>query len=649
MLKDRTTNRSFQPGARVIVLVKEPSDFRFDSSSKNWIPATPPEYMDITEFLDVTVINAMGRTNVATITLSNNKDRYFGKAKEVRKTTQRQAQVIDYLKEVLSISEIRERNLLRREYYYELERQGKIRRADRINNKYWAVQDNGLLLPSGKIPDTRAQEYSEFEYTFLDLDLMKRVWIDFKNRNDEWVAGFTGYISSLSPVFAPGNISTLTLSCKGWAALLQRSEIVTAQATDPANEPFRKGDFASIGYSAMANNLAGMDGDKLIGTVIGLARNIFSYNTPEAHDVTPTVVGPIRGKRPEDYFYQERLWNLAGDTYANERLQDNVGYGNGLVACNPVRDWSKTTDVAAMMGKIIVDPEIMVKERNQYKIFQQAIQTSLEMYQNKSMYAHTICQKMAEIVGYEFFEDPKGNLILQAPKYDKLPRLRDSEDVKADPANSSAFSNNYSNLPYHGRDYILDDIGLKTRRYSFTEDGVVTYVTTHAMTENIGQTITGEETLNLECAMASTSYSNVSKLSEELGEQIIRLNRRYGVRRHDTEPIISSEINNKDLLRRWALQLLIKINAGQLIGTVGMHQRPDIWMGKTVFLVEEQKLAYVVGTSNAYNRAGQQTHDTQLTLAYIHHPSELIGVPWFLATETENNLTLPSDTEKRLL
>ena len=71
-----------------------------------------------------------------------------------------------------------------------------------------------------------------------------------------------------------------------------------------------------------------------------------------------------------------------------------------------------------------------------------------------------------------------------------------------------------------------------------------------------------------------------------------------------------------------------------------MHQRPDIWIGKTVYLVEEQKLAYVIGTTNTFNMSAKGAHDTQLSLAYIHHPSELIGIPWQLATENETNLAV---------
>jgi len=69
------------------------------------------------------------------------------------------------------------------------------------------------------------------------------------------------------------------------------------------------------------------------------------------------------------------------------------------------------------------------------------------------------------------------------------------------------------------------------------------------------------------------------------------------------------------------------------VGTVGLHQRPDIWPGRTVFLVEEQKLAYVVGATNTFNMSAKSPQDTQLSLQYIHHPSELIGIPWLTATE----------------
>lgn len=648
-LKDRTTKRSFKPQARVLVLVKEPQFF-VDPIIGGYTH-TEPEWLDISEFLDVSVTNSMSKINAANVTLSNNSDRYFGKAREVSRTTKRQRELIAYLERVLSISEVRERNVERRNLFYELEKQGKVKRK----KKYYRELDNGQLVDSGFIPSTRSQEYANFEFLSLDLDLMKRIWIDFKDRNDEWVAGFTGFISSISPTYSPGQISTLTLSCKGTAGILQKSEIVYAEAIEPKGLPFRKDDFSSVGFNEMTNNLANLDGDKIVETVIGLARDIYCFNTPNA--------GP-RGKRPEDYYYQEKLWHLKGDIYpygSGTILKNNVGYGDKYIAFNPRRDWNKTSSVASMMGKLIIDPAIVEGGNNNYKVFQQAIQTAFQLFKNKSMYAWNICQQAAEIVGYDFFEDAKGNLVFQVPKYDKLPRFDSDNEEIIGPRGvvltspefdidgnqeTQAYTENYSDVPFHGRDYIIDDIGLKTRRYTSSEDGIVTYVTAHAVLQWMNIT---DEVMNVECFSGSTSYSGMEKLNPEIANQLIKMNRRFGVRRHETQPLITGEISNKELLNRWALQQLVKINAGTLIGTVDMNQRPDIWIGKTVYLVEEQKLGYVIGTTNSFNRSSQQPHTTSLSLAYVHHPSQLIGIPWQLATDKEINFELPGEQENPLI
>jgi len=648
MLRDRTTKRSFKPGARIMILKNEPPFVTGPGIDYT------PEWLEITDFLDVTVTNAIGRINSANITLSNNKDKYYRKAREVSKTTQRQREVIDYLTKALFISEVRERNLERRDLFYRLLKRGRIDKKN-VSKKHYTESANGFLVESGNTPGSRAEEYSNYEFLSLDLDLMKRVWIDFRDRNDEWVAGFTGFISSLMPVFSPGQISTLTLGCKGMAAILQRSEVVVTEAIDPRGEPFRKGEFTSPGWESMTNNLADLNGDQIIEKTIGLARDAYSYNTPNAGTM---------GKQVGDYFYQEKLWHLAGDEYpvgSGTILENNIGYGPKYVACNPLRSWTKSDSVASIIGKLIVDPEIADTRGNNYKVFQQAIQTAFQLYKNKAMYAYNICQDAAEIVGYEFFEDAKGNLVFQTPKYDKLPRF-DSENEEINGPKQVILSSptfdvdgqqigmryteNYSNVPFHGRDYIIDDIGLKTRRYTYGEDGMVTYVTAHAVLDwmNIA-----DEIVNAECFTGNTSFSNAANLNEEIAEQLIKMNKRFGVRRHEMSPMITGGTNNKELLNRFALQQLIKINSGSIVGTVDMNQRPDIWMGRTVYLVEEQKLAYVIGTTNTCNRSGQQPHGTCLTLAHVHHPSQLIGTPWRLATDKEINFELPSVQENPLI
>ena len=305
-----------------------------------------------------------------------------------------------------------------------------------------------------------------------------------------------------------------------------------------------------------------------------------------------------------------------------------------------------------MLGKLIIDPEIVDPNRQRFEVFQQAIRTGFKLYENRTEYAFNMCKKAADLVGYEFFEDPKGNLVFQSPKYDKLPRLSgDRRIIRDDLTPTTAepiigvplgwrpvYTENYSNVPYHSRDYILDHIGLKGRRYSESEDGIVTFVTTHAMPNLIGGS--NNEVVKSEMQTGYTAYSRQKEFSLEIADKLVALNRRFGVRRHDMQPMVTGGIGNPRLLDRWALQSLNTINSNVKAGTIGMHQRPDIWIGKTVYLVEEQKLAYVIGTTNTFNMSAKGAHDTQLSLAYIHHPSELIGIPWQLATENETNLAV---------
>lgn len=634
-LRGRTRKRDFHPDARVIILIKEPV------LNDVGIVIEPAEYLEVEEYLDIQVTCTVERINSATINLSNLEDRWFAKAKKVDQATQRQQEIVEYLKEALHLSELREANRERREDHFIRKAQNKL--AEKEKTAYYDVDENGRYRKIGVSPQTRPEAYSEFEYLPLDFEKMRRVWIDFKNRNNEWVAGFTGYISNLQIVKNAGQAGTISIGCKGLLGLFQRSEIFIQEALDPKDMPFRRSEIASLGFEVITNNLSPFTGDEIIERVVALVNDYYSYSSRNF----------IGGKIKEDYFYQEKLWLTRGDAYplsTSPRLSTNTGYGPESVAINPAREWNAEKIVYEMLGKLIIDPEVRRDDRNQFKVFNYAIQTALQLYQNKPMFGYAICQKVAEIVGYEFFEDPKGNLVFQIPKYDVLPRLRGDvhihpDDIVHSPGlgaspilgladdTTSRFTEYYSNIPYHSRDYIIDDIGLKNLRYIDTEDGLVTFVTTHALPD---QRITPEKTIELDLLTGFTSPYRMEAIDQEIADYIVRLNRRYGVRRHDMQPLpVGTLDGHQKMLDRWALQSLISINSHVRSGTVSLNQRPDLWVGRTIFLVEEQKLAYVVGTVNTFNKSARQSHDTQLSLVHIHHPSEFIGIPWNLAITEE--------------
>jgi hypothetical protein len=90
--------------------------------------------------------------------------------------------------------------------------------------------------------------------------------------------------------------------------------------------------------------------------------------------------------------------------------------------------------------------------------------------------------------------------------------------------------------------------------------------------------------------------------------------------------------DDKITLNRLAYAHLQRINAFSKAGTITLNQRPDLWLGRNVFLAERQKLAYIMGTQNTWT---PKSHTTTLTLSYVHDPGVLIGNPWLYATNTD--------------
>jgi len=542
-LRDRKTKRSFQPAGRVIILIDEQEE----------------KYLKIEEFNDINTTVTINGINSCTISLTNANDKWFNKARTVDKSTKRQKEIVDYLYEVLSISELRERNFERTQEYYNLIKRGKIDgSASKRKTKYYEESNNGKLKLVENIPFNYADAYANYEYLALDFELMRRVWVDFKDRNGEWAPGFSGYISSIKPNYNSGQASILTLECKGILSLLQQNEIVLEQAIDPRYDPLKRGEQISEGFSALTNNLAGRSGEEIISTLLNLVRDFYCYNSGNTGSDEQTV---RRQKDRGDYYYQEPLWLMKGDEYAGKILSNNIGYGNESVANQPIRNWTSDTPVKEILGKFIIDPEIVSTKDKRYEVFQKAIKTGFQLYQNKTEYAYNMCKSVANLVGYNFFEDPKGNIVFQSPKYDKLPRLKgdlgwsvdgfDFVDMAGNPV--IKYTENYSNLPYHARDYILDHISLRNRRYSKTENGLVTFVTTHSLCNLI---TVQNETIKAEMQSGFTSYNRMAKINKELAEKLLALNRRYGVRRHDMKPMVTGAFGNSEFLDRWALQSL---------------------------------------------------------------------------------------------
>jgi hypothetical protein len=632
MLQNRSTKRDFTPGVRVMIETERAS-YATGSHSGGEILV-----LENKSVMDATTTMSLNGPSTASFTLANITDKWWRKARVTPKVTARQQEVVAYLTEVLRISEIQERNTERRQEYWDLVNKGTLP----FDLSAFVNQASNGALSSATPPYslTREQAYSEYEYFSPDLGLMNRVWIDFRDRNNEWAPGFTGFISMIQKNRTPGQNSTISVNCKGMLAFLQRSEVVVAKAIDPKFEPLTAEELAKIDMQTFTNAFAGLTGEEIIRRTLSYVRDIYCYNS-----------GDLTGKTASDYYHQDKVYRLNGDAIINAGFTSgstvDEGYrSGGFSDVAPRRanfdEGTSTVQDQELTGKLILDPEMLDNTSGQRDIFQKMIRQTFQIYQQTNQFAYNLIRDVAEVTGYDFFDDPRGNINFQAPKYDKLPRVRGDASVPA--SDIGRFGEDYSELPYHGRDYILDAIGDRGQRIVETEDGIYTYVVARGGIHLVPEQ---DNVMTYQIFTGTTSPSQVEEqiADSDVLERIIRLNKRFGVRRHNLRQIITG-MNATNYLVRYALANLNKLNAGHITATASLHQRPDLWLGRTAMLVEEQKLGYIVGTSNSFNRSAQSPHQTTLTLAYVHHPSEKIGVPWLIDTASPQAKApeIPEDT-----
>jgi hypothetical protein len=615
--------------------------------------------LDERGLLDATTNMTLTGAPSASFTLMNPQDRWFNSARKLSMLTRRQKEVADYMTEVLRLSTVTERNDKRRERFWQLFREGKITKWGlRLATAFGVQTENGIFT-RGDSPENRIDAYSLYEYFTPELDLMNRVWINWGDRNNKpnepsLVAGFSGYITTVTRNRAPGSHGTITVQCSGLLGLMQRSEIVLSQALDQRFEPLSGEDIQDQDMQPTTNALAGLNGVEIVERCVTRTQNLFCYNSGTASE--------IAAKNPDDYFHQDKLWQLTGDRFPEPNgavLSNNVGFGPNSIAYDPARIFVESVDSevgprlvtgAEMNGKLVIDPDILTNEKGEWDVFRKMIRQTFAIYQNTNQAAFTLAREVADTLGYNLFEDPKGNVVFQVSKYDVLPRLRGDKGIAMQDTVlegdilRSKYTEDYSRIPYHDFDYILDSVGDIGQRFTETEANTVNYVMATGEPNWHQQK---DSTIKYHTATGATSpkllFQEFAKLVStptgmlipacEEAEMVRRHIRRYGVRRHNARALIVGP-GSTNLLTRYALSQMISINAGGRTGTVNLDQRPDIWVGRTVFLVEAQRLGYVVGASNAFNRSGRGPHNTTLTLAHCHHPNERIGVPWLLNTDS---------------
>lgn len=624
--------RDLYPEVRIL-LETRPATYGIEAGE--YVLREPSEVIEINDVTGCSTHVGINGRNSATITLASHRDVLHNRARQVKaRSERRQQEISEYLTEVLHLSSLYEINPrrrplspgVRRIFGIPVEKLGRF--ARRL--QYVIQQENGRVS-SGREPKSRLDEYTAYEWYIADWERMRRVWIDFRDRDRQWVAGFTGIVSSVGDYFQAGDTPLVTINCSGMMRFFELTEFITAAALRFLEWPFQGG-AAEFPIQAESNSLSGFSPIDLMALIGSHVNQTFSL----------TGLPVTKGRLPENYYYHDAILDTS----------DPTSFGEKNAAIDPVRNFVRgETKTPDLIPKVIIDPQIVRSDRQRLDVYRQAFRQAFELYQFEATSASRIGKDAATTTNYEFFEDPKGNICLWAPKYDALPRILgeagiSKKDLRREAALAAQrgfvspligftaqglttrFGEDYSVLPFHATRYIIDDVSLLSWNLTEAEDGLATFLKVSAQPH---YNIQDQDTV-AESSTGFTSYERLkANVSEDIAEEVQRLARRFGIRRQ-TYPTINSNaaFGDQQLLTRYAYAALVRINAYAYSGTLNLEQRPDLWPGRSAFLVERQKLGYITKVSNEFRP--RQTHKTTVTLAYIHHPMQRIGNPWWEAT-----------------
>lgn len=670
------------PDCRVTIEI-EPAVYT--RSGSKFVLKTPARLVELKDFTTVrTQLSTQGKST-ASITFSSHRDSAYNLAKKRDRTTRRQREIAEYLSDVFSVINVKEINPSRRPGVFEDSRLLKIPRSPLRRGlsglgAYIRESQNGHEIPVAG-PRSRHDEYRDFEWMIGQFKLMRRVWVDFKDHRDQWVAGFTGIVSNIQDTYTTGENPVVTVGCSGMMRFWEASEYITQAAIENLEWPF-PGGASEFENSYWSNTLQGMSFPELMVEMAKFVNGWFTLTGGEAVD----------DRKPENYYMHdpilhvdsEKIVNNSDSTLVSFTPQRNIPTSSSL---NLSAKQRPVTYTDSLIGSLYVDVEAMRNDNLQQDTIRGAFRRSLELFSFESASPMRIVQDACSVVNFEVFEDPRGNVNLWVPKYDSLPTLESDEsnvaflplskrktltdsDIADDakrgyvpvepastpqPLSSSTFgippfkpktvSNNntqalltsiygedYSALPFHDRRYIIDDTYIRSWTLTTAEDSLKTYCRVMSQA-HILENIPGSLVAN--SMTGYTSYERLKDVSKEMADYVVQMNRRYGIRRMSLPTVYTNDMQaGSDMLVRLAYSGLIRNNAAAKSGVLQLVQRPDLWPGRTVFLAERQKLGYITQITNTFTM--KQAHITTITLNYVHDPIERIGNPWRDATEKSN-------------
>jgi hypothetical protein len=553
----------------------------------------------------------------ASISFTNINDRAF--AKVASRDRDLPQSVKAYLKEIFDLKLVAEINAMRRS----------------IAND----------LHAGRVTSRTMDEFLRTEWV-SEIEFMNRIWIDFRGRDGQWRAGFTGVTSGVSDDFRVGGVPSVSVSCNDMRRLLQISQIITLGGDNgmlfTTEQDLKAQERIPNAFKTVQNIFSNIDDPAGVisraldlvnaffgGQASGLGRFPSLFGSNSLWNIQGLVDSPTRNYdgvvpiRSEDVF--ARLSAFASSQVA--RL-DGMQRPDIVLSNNP--PFAQTApDVVQGYGLAAYLVDKSISSEN-LKPLRTGLRASFEVLGVERTSAERIIAEVLSVTHYDFWCDAMGNAIFQRPRYDDLPNFqpvdyekKSDRGIAFDPVSRTFLpsgemsAQGVSGLRDHGRNYLIGDESLKRMTTSSSESGLYTVAT----------------------VSSSFDFIDQGELLRKLGQTGValapaKLQRLLGTRIFSGKAPVSAAVNiEKAYLNRAAAALLRRLNAQAVTMSAELVQRPDLQPGRTVLAVERQKLYYLREVTNDF--AVGEEHTTTIRCNYGHLPEEPVGDPWLMPENFE--------------
>ncbi len=569
---------------------------------------------EIIEFDNVNVSLSTQSVGTATITIPNPQDKFSRRTARVKDT-------IDYLRQVINLDLIKEIS---------------------DNNQRFTNLVRQNDAPA--LENLKALELQFLTKNSTLLGMMTRIWIDFRGRDERYYAGFSGLISSVEDSMVVSGDVSLTLGCSALTRYLELTPIILTSSIKPtpthaSGSEKQQRRALLTGRSKLLNNQVlssiydGQSNDAIISDIV---RRVNLSLTREGAEES---LGQAEIEAQNlDFSLQNKIWQVPESggpffkTYA------------GLVPVleSNVRQFDDFTTDAERRAVYLQAPHLLIHRDIQRAttIYQKVIRSVFNLFQNNTQSAMSIIKHVARTTWADFFQDGAGNIIYQPQLVDQLPGLSASELLEADQGRVE-LKNGVPTVDiedfhiFHGPSYILGDEGLLSWRFKEDESNFVTQlVAPSGFDFNLTDGNFAPEKFH---GFASVDFS------EEV---------RFGVRHVELPKLILGTLKELEIVDAYAAAALRRKNAEIRSGSMVYNMRPDLQVGRTVYIPEREKLFYLVGTSNSFSKS-QKFQTTTLGVSYGHDPGVPIGDPWIevarLRNEEKKVATAPATSSAETL